>query len=53
VAYYLRGEEYTAQIDAFVNAVEARTAMHENSFASAFEADRVIAMIASEGQDRK
>jgi len=45
VAYYLRGEEYSAQIDTFVNAVEAGTAKHENSFASAFETDQVIARI--------
>ena len=45
VAYYLRGEEYSAQIDAFVAAIEARTAEHENSFASAYETDRVIDLI--------
>jgi scyllo-inositol 2-dehydrogenase (NADP+) len=45
VAYYLRGEEYSAQIDAFVDAIEVGSAEHENSFTSAFEADRVIAMI--------
>jgi predicted dehydrogenase len=45
VAYYLRGEEYTAQIDAFVAAIEAGTAEHENSFASAYETDRVIDLI--------
>jgi predicted dehydrogenase len=50
VAYYLRGEEYTAQIDAFVAAVEAGTAEHENSFASAFETDRVIDMIIKSAQ---
>ena len=45
VAYYLRGEEYSAQIDAFVVAAEAGVAAHENSFASAFETDRVIDLI--------
>jgi predicted dehydrogenase len=45
VDYYLRGEEYSAQIDAFVAAIEARTAEHENSFASAYETDRVIELI--------
>jgi predicted dehydrogenase len=45
VAYYLRGEEYSAQIDAFIGAAEAGQAVHENSFASAFETDRVIDMI--------
>jgi predicted dehydrogenase len=50
VAYYLRGEEYSAQIDAFVDAAEAGTAEHENSFASAFETDRVIDLIMKAGQ---
>lgn len=50
VAFYLRGEEYSAQIDAFVDAVEAGTAEHENSFASAFETDRVIALVMKASQ---
>jgi predicted dehydrogenase len=50
VAYYLRGEEYSAQIDAFVDAVEAGTAEHENSFASAFETDQVIARVMKAAQ---
>lgn len=45
VAFYLRGEEYSAQIDAFIAAVEDRNADHENSFASAHETDRVIDLI--------
>lgn len=45
VAFYLRGEEYSAQIDAFVAAVEHGLLQHENSFASACDTDRVIAMI--------
>jgi predicted dehydrogenase len=44
-AYYLRGEEYTAQIDAFVEAIERGIADHENSFASASEADRVVDLV--------
>ena len=50
VAYYLRGEEYSAQINSFVDAVEAGTAVHENSFASAFETDRLIDQIMKTGQ---
>ena len=50
VAFYLRGEEYSAQIDAFVDAVEAGPAEHENSFASAFETDRVIAFVMKAAQ---
>ncbi len=45
VAYYLRGEEYTAQIDAFVEAIKKKTHQHENSFASAYETDRVIDLV--------
>jgi scyllo-inositol 2-dehydrogenase (NADP+) len=50
VAYYLRGEEYSAQIDAFVSAAEANAADHENSFASASETDSVIAMVMQAAQ---
>jgi predicted dehydrogenase len=50
VAFYLRGEEYSAQIDAFVAAMEAGTADHENSFASAYETDRVIDLILKNAQ---
>lgn len=45
VRFYLRGEEYSAQIDAFVDAAERATAQHENSFASACDTDRVIDLI--------
>jgi predicted dehydrogenase len=52
VAYYLRGEEYSAQIDAFVAAMEDGTADNENSFASAYETDRVIDLILKTAQVR-
>lgn len=45
VWYYLRGEEYSAQIDHFVQAVTQRDAAHPYSFASALETDRVVHMI--------
>jgi predicted dehydrogenase len=45
VAFYLRGEEYSAQIDAFVEAAERGLPGHENSFASAWETDRVVDLI--------
>lgn len=45
VGYYLRGEEYSAQIDHFVAAVEARRTEHPHSFAAALETDRVVAML--------
>jgi len=47
VDFYLRGEEYSAQIDAFVRAIEAGDMVHENSFASAYETDRVLDWIAA------
>lgn len=50
VEYYLRGEEYSAQIAAFVEAIEAGTRGHENSFASAFETDRVIDLLMQAAQ---
>jgi predicted dehydrogenase len=45
VAFYLRGEEYSAQIDAFVDAAARGTSEHENNFASAGDTDRVIDQI--------
>lgn len=50
VAFYLRGEEYSAQIDSFMDAVRDGRADHENSFASASETDRVIDQVAKAGQ---
>lgn len=45
VEYYLRGEEYSAQIDSFVQAIKAKKFDNENSFASAYDTDRVVDMI--------
>lgn len=46
VAFYLRGEEYSAQLDAFVDAIAARgAATPESTFATAYETDRVIDLI--------
>lgn len=46
VWYYLRGEEYSAQIDYFVASVEQRRTGGKNNFHSALQTDRVVAMIA-------
>ena len=46
VAYYLRGEEYTSQLDSFAAASSARDVECENSFASAAQTDRVVEEIA-------
>jgi len=45
VAYYLRGEEYSAQIDHFVECVGQRQTEGINTFRSALDTDRVVAMI--------
>lgn len=52
VSFYLRGEEYSAQLDAFIDAVEQGSSEHENSFASASETDRIIDLIQKAGQER-
>lgn len=46
--FYLRGEEYSSELDYFINSVsegELNPAAHQNSFASATEADKVIDML--------
>lgn len=44
--FYLRGEEYSGQIDDFILAVQAgRSRAEENDFASATETDRTLAMV--------
>jgi len=45
VWFYLRGEEYSAQIDYFVKSIEQQRTDGKNTFRSALEADRVVAMI--------
>lgn len=49
--FYLRGEEYSAQLDDFVRRVATRQLAGENTFASAAVTDLVISMI-SEDADR-
>jgi predicted dehydrogenase len=45
VGFYLRGEEYSAQLEAFIEAIRTGDMAHENSFASAYETDRVVDLI--------
>lgn len=45
VWYYLRGEEYSAQIDYFARSIEQTRLQGENTFRSALDADRVVSMI--------
>lgn len=46
--FYLRGEEYSAQLDAFVWRVRSRAVHGQNDFGSAAVTDRVIAMISED-----
>lgn len=45
VDFYLRGEEYSSQIDHFISAVQKKTNNSINNFESAWQTDKVIAMI--------
>lgn len=49
VWYYLRGEEYSAQVDYFARSIEQGRLDGTNSFRSALETDRVVQMILAEG----
>ncbi len=48
VGFYLRGEEYSAQIDYFAQSISIGRTDGENTFASALQADRVVGMILGE-----
>lgn len=48
VWFYLRGEEYSAQLDYFVRSVAEQRAENVNSFASAAATDEVISMIVAD-----
>lgn len=45
VDFYLRGEEYSAQVDYFVNAVSGKVPNSVNNFKSAWQTDKAIAII--------
>jgi len=45
IDFYLRGEEYSAQVDHFIQCVKSGQADNICSFASALETDRVVEMI--------
>jgi predicted dehydrogenase len=45
VWFYLRGEEYSAQLDYFIRCIVSRQQENINSFADAAETDRVLGMI--------
>jgi scyllo-inositol 2-dehydrogenase (NADP+) len=51
VSFYLRGEEYTAQLESFVDAVSAgEKSARQNSFAGAAETDRILEAILRDSQ---
>jgi predicted dehydrogenase len=45
VDFYLRGEEYSAQIDHFIASILGKVQQHKNTFASAWQTDKVISLI--------
>jgi predicted dehydrogenase len=45
VNFYLRGEEYSAQVDYFINAVSGKVPNNVNNFQSAWLTDRAISII--------
>lgn len=51
VWFYIRGEEYSAQVDAFARAVAERRTDGTNSFASAADADWVVEEISRVNRD--
>jgi predicted dehydrogenase len=50
VWYYLRGEEYSAQIDYFIQSIKQRRTDGTNSFRSALATDRVVALMLDGGR---
>jgi predicted dehydrogenase len=48
VAFYLRGEEYSAQIDYFIKAIQGIVPNNINHFESAWLTDRAISLIRKE-----
>jgi predicted dehydrogenase len=47
VDFYLRGEEYSAQVDYFARQIKNKSLINVNSFASALKTDKVIQLIRS------
>jgi predicted dehydrogenase len=50
VWFYLRGEEYSSQVEAFVEGVRAGTPQERNGFAAATTTDRTIAMMVADAE---
>jgi len=45
VDFYLRGEEYSAQVDYFIKAIQKKVPNNINTFQSAWHTDKVISFI--------
>jgi len=50
VGFYVRGEEYSAQLDYFVKCIAEKRQDNVNSFSSAAETDKVIAMMIADAE---
>jgi predicted dehydrogenase len=50
VSFYLRGEEYSAQMDYFIDCIKNKTLGLYNSFEQALNTDRVIEMIVNDSK---
>ena len=50
VWFYLRGEEYSAQLDYFAQSIKTRRTDGKNTFASALQTDRMVALLAGQGE---
>jgi hypothetical protein len=53
VRFYLRGEEYSAQIDDFVAAVQGGPRKSLNDFASAAQTDKTISLMIDDAEREK
>jgi predicted dehydrogenase len=51
VDYYLRGEEYSAQIDHFISCVKTKSTVSTSSFKSALVTDELIALLISDSNN--
>ncbi len=50
VWFYLRGEEYSAQLDYFVQCIKSKQIENVNSFASALQTDEVMQMLIADSE---
>jgi predicted dehydrogenase len=50
VDFYIRGEEYSAQLDYFVRAIQEQRSENINDFVSAAATDRVISMLVADAE---